>query len=83
MSQVLIFLGRPEEAIPLIEKVLRIDPRTRNPVLWSLGYAHLMLGHVDEAIDLLRRARGANPQLFFVHISPMWEPGRTDRASST
>jgi adenylate cyclase len=71
MGIVLMFLGRPEEAIPLDEKALRLDPRNPNLAarLWALGYAHLLLGHVDEAIDLLRRARAANSRLFYVHIA--------------
>jgi adenylate cyclase len=28
-----------------------------------------MLEHVDEAIDLLRRARGENPGLYYVHFA--------------
>ena len=68
---VLTFLGRPEEAIPLIEKALRLDPLSPYLAdrLWALGYAHLLLGHVDEAIDFLRRARAANPRLYYVHLS--------------
>jgi adenylate cyclase len=70
MGMVLTYLGRPEEAIPHIEKSLRIDPRSRNLAvpLWGLGYAHLMLGHVDAAIDCLRRARAANPRLYYIHM---------------
>src|SRR5258708_38963667 len=71
MGIALTYLGRPEEAIPLDEKALRLDPRSRNLAgyLWALGYTHLMLGHVHEAIALLRPARCANPRVYYVHMS--------------
>ena len=33
-----------------------------------LGLCHLLLGHVDQAIDLLRRARSENPRVWFTHL---------------
>ena len=33
-----------------------------------LGFSHLFLGHTDEAIDLLWRARSANSNLWWVHL---------------
>jgi tetratricopeptide (TPR) repeat protein len=34
-----------------------------------LGYSHLLLDQVDEAIDLLRKARAANPRFWFIHLA--------------
>jgi adenylate cyclase len=69
MGIMLNFLGRPEEAIPLLEKALRLDPRSPNLTipLENLGYV-LLLGHVDEAIDFLRRSWAANPRPYYVHM---------------
>ena len=71
MGIVLTYLGRPEEAIPYIEKSIQLNPRAPSLAtrLWALGYAHLLLGHIDEAINLLRRARAENPRLFYVHFA--------------
>jgi adenylate cyclase len=33
-----------------------------------LGLSRLYLGHLDEAIDLLRKARAANPRVSVVHL---------------
>jgi tetratricopeptide (TPR) repeat protein len=71
MGMVLTNLGRPVEATPQIEKSIQLNPRavalaTR---LYALGYAHLMLGHVDKAINLLRQARAENLGLFYVHFA--------------
>ena len=66
----LIYLGDPAAAIPLEEKRLRLNPNDPNIALayWSLGLAHLLLGHDDEAIDFLTKARAANPRIFYIHL---------------
>lgn len=65
----LMYLGRPEVGIPYIERAMRLNPS--NPAIaryyWGLGACHLLLGHVDEAVDLLQRARASNPRHVFVH----------------
>jgi adenylate cyclase len=69
LGRALIWLGQPEAGIPHIEKAIRLSPR--DPFVannyQALGECHLLLEHVDQAIDLLRRARAANPRLWFVH----------------
>jgi adenylate cyclase len=71
MGIVLSLLGQPEEAIPYIEKSIQLNPRAPSLAtgLWALGYAHLLLGHIDEAIKLLKRARAENPGLSYVHFA--------------
>jgi adenylate cyclase len=58
-------LGRAEEAIPMIERADRLDPR--GAYAWSryqhLGWAMLMLGRDEEAINWTQRALAANPNL--------------------
>jgi TolB-like protein/class 3 adenylate cyclase/Tfp pilus assembly protein PilF len=66
-----MFLGRPEAAIPYVEKAIRLDPHgpAIAPYYWALGYSHLLLDRADEAIDLLRRARTANPRFWFISLA--------------
>ncbi len=66
----LMFLGHPAAAIPHIERAIRLNPHDPNIAggYWALGASHLALGHGDQASDLLRRARAANPRLHFVHL---------------
>jgi adenylate cyclase len=66
----LIYLGDPAAAIPLEEKRIRLNPNDPNIALayWSLGLAQLLLGHLDEAIDLLTKARAANPRIYYIHL---------------
>jgi adenylate cyclase len=33
-----------------------------------LGACHLLLGHVDQALDLLRKARAENPRTYYIHL---------------
>jgi len=68
--QVLKYLGRPQEGIPYIENAIRLNPHDPNIAVFYrlLGECHLLLDHVDQAIDLMRKARAANPQLWFIHL---------------
>jgi adenylate cyclase len=66
----LMFPGQPQAAPPHIEKRMRLTPRWQNmfyPYYW-IGYCHLLLAHLDEAIDLLRKCRAANPKLPDTHM---------------
>jgi adenylate cyclase len=68
----LMFLGRPQEGIPLDWKAIRLNPHHQAaaaPIYWALGHSHLLLGDVDEAIDLLRKARTLNPRYWFIPLS--------------
>jgi adenylate cyclase len=70
LGTALIYLGEPEAAIPYIEKSMRLNPSYPDIAVsyWALGACHLLLGHVGEAIELLRKSRAANPRPYFVHL---------------
>ena len=70
LGQTLTYLGHPAEAIPQIERSIRLDPLDPNAAFgdWALGVCHLLLGHVDKAADLLRKARAENPRIYFFQI---------------
>jgi TolB-like protein/DNA-binding winged helix-turn-helix (wHTH) protein len=55
--------GAEEEAIPLLEKAIRLSPRDPFLFLWytRLGAVHFFQGRLDEAILWLDKARRANP----------------------
>jgi tetratricopeptide (TPR) repeat protein len=58
-------LGQPEQAIPLLEKALRLSPRDSDVVFveWHLGIAHLFLHQYDSAVDYFLKARATNSKL--------------------
>jgi TolB-like protein/Tfp pilus assembly protein PilF len=66
----LMFLGHPEAGIPHIEKAIRLDPNDPEAtvIYWALGTSHLLLGHVDKAIDSLDKARAANPRIWYPNL---------------
>jgi adenylate cyclase len=70
LGQTMVWLGQPEAGIPLLEKAIRLNPH--DPTLAShyamLGLCHLLLDHVDQAIDLLRKARAENPRTYYIHL---------------
>jgi TolB-like protein/class 3 adenylate cyclase/Tfp pilus assembly protein PilF len=70
LGTALMWLGQPDAGIPYIEKAIRLNPHDPNieGYYWGLGMSHLLLGHVDEAIDFFTRARAANPNTYYVHF---------------
>jgi adenylate cyclase len=71
LGQTLMFLGRPEEGIPYIERAIRLNPRDPNIArpYGILGIGHILLGHVDRGIDLLRQACSANHRMWWLHLA--------------
>ena len=70
LGGVLLWLGRPQEGIPYYENAIRLsphDPDIGTPY-WSLGLCHLLLGDVEQAIDLFRKSIAANPRLWYTHL---------------
>jgi len=70
LGSVLLLMGQPEAAIAKVEEAIRLNPHEPNlaSYYWALATSHLFLGNVDEAIDLLRKARAENPGLWWVHL---------------
>jgi adenylate cyclase len=84
----LIHLGRPDTAMPQIERSIRLAPRDRlTPVNYlALGLSKLLMYRIDEAVFFLRKARALNPRLFhpYLYLAAALrlrgEPGEADAA---
>ena len=65
------WLGRPQEGIPYLENAIRLNPHDPNiaAFYWPLAHSHVLLGHVDQSIDLFRKAIAANRELWFLHLN--------------
>jgi adenylate cyclase len=55
--------------IPLVGQAIRLSPRDPLITIWyfRIGVAHLLQSRIDDAIDWLERARGANAELPYAH----------------
>jgi adenylate cyclase len=86
LGRALTFAGRLEEAIPLLEKVLRLDPMPGAIELYSLGHAYIMTGRYDEAIATCKKAIKIEPKsqlaraymLFAYSLSGREQEARTE-----
>jgi adenylate cyclase len=69
-----IYLGQPEAGSPLVEKAIRLTPRDprMSEMQYGLGRCHLLLGRLDQAIELFDRARAPSPRFWDVR---MWLAG--------
>src|SRR5262249_44735112 len=69
LGTTLTLLGQPEAAILVAEKGLRLSPSgSAVPFAYTIMcQGHLLLGHVEQAIDLARKARVSNPRLRFTN----------------
>jgi adenylate cyclase len=62
LGMTLNFAGRPEEAIPVFKKAIRLEPFAPSKYYYHLGDAYLFTGQCDEAISACEEAvrRGSN-----------------------
>ena len=65
-GETLLYLGQPAAAIPSLERAIQLDPNAPNAAFahWALGTCQLLLGRVDQAIDLLRTALDADARVW-------------------
>jgi len=78
-----IYLGRPEEAIPLIERAMRLDPATNHQFLHFLGMANLLAGKYETAAAALRERIRLTPNTDFSRsllASALGHLGETEEA---
>jgi len=70
LGETRLFLGEPEAGIAPLEQATRLAPDGPDLAIayWALGTCQLLLGRVDQAIDLLQKARAANPRLWVPYL---------------
>ena len=65
----LVFAGKPERAIKVMQASTRLEPFRNATRLAYMGNAYYMLGRYDDAIPLLRESAGQMPNL---RITQLW-----------
>jgi tetratricopeptide (TPR) repeat protein len=63
MGQVLIYSGKPEEAVEYLKRAMRLDPLNPAYPLLLLGEAHFNMEQYEEAVNFIKRAIKHNPDL--------------------
>jgi len=68
LGEILSFAGRPQDALGLAKKGLRLNPRQPVSLLWLMGRAYLLMRQYDEAIAVLKQTLLRNPNYFAAHL---------------
>jgi tetratricopeptide (TPR) repeat protein len=70
LGEALLYLGQPEAGIPALEKAIQLAPDAPNLgfTYWALGTCQILLGRVDQATGLLRRALDADARMWAPHF---------------
>jgi TolB-like protein/Flp pilus assembly protein TadD len=78
---VAVFAGRPTQAVPALETVLRLDPQyqSRSLILADLSLARLLLGDVDGAVTAATDAVHREPENVRAHHRLVAALGHTTR----
>jgi tetratricopeptide (TPR) repeat protein len=64
----LIYTGRPEEAIPLLQKAIRLNPFAPSFLYMDFGVSLRNTGRFEEAISALKKAIQIAPDNILAHI---------------
>jgi len=67
LGATLDFAGRPEEAIGLIEKAMRLNPHYPPVYLFILGHSYYLMGRYEEAIAAYKKALTHNSRYSPAH----------------
>ena len=63
-----VFMGKPQEAIPIFQRLLRIDPLAPGFAYLGLGHAHAVMENYDEAIDYNKKVIGIFPNRLLSYL---------------
>ncbi len=61
LGHVLLFAAKPQEAITMIKKAIRLNPYPPSWYYANLAGAYKVIGHYDEAIQIFKKALEKSP----------------------
>jgi adenylate cyclase len=67
-AAVLNFAGRPEEALPMLEQAMRLNPHYPPFYVGDLGWTYSLTGQYTEAVATLKEAISRSPNLMVYHV---------------
>jgi adenylate cyclase len=65
----LVYSGRPEEAIPLLQKAIRLNPFAPAIFFDTLSTAYRMVGRFDEAVEQAKKGVEREPENHYTHLT--------------
>ena len=65
---ILNFAGRPEEAIPMFQKAIRLNPFGATGTFVNFGHALRATGRFEEAVSAYKKSLQRAPDNFFAHL---------------
>jgi adenylate cyclase len=60
--------GRSEEAIPVLQKAIRLNPLGEAGSFLHLGHAYRATGRFEEAVSAYKKSLQRSPDNFFAHL---------------
>jgi adenylate cyclase len=66
-STSLLYSGRPKEAIPVLQKAIRLNPYGPTSTFSTLGTAYRFTGQFEESVSAYRKALQRSPNNIFAH----------------
>jgi adenylate cyclase len=63
----LVYAGRPEEAIPLFQKAIRLNPFCPTGTYLHYGHALMGAGRLEEAVSVYKKSVQLSPNNIFAH----------------
>ena len=66
---VLLYGGRPEEAIQVLQKAVRLNPLGESNIFLYIGHTYRVMGRFEEAISGYKEAVRRAPDNIFAHLS--------------
>jgi adenylate cyclase len=63
----LMYGGRAEEAIPVFQKAIRLNPLGESSLFHNLGHAYRVTGRFEEAVSAYKKAIQRSPNNIFAH----------------
>ena len=68
LANTLSYLGRPEAALGLVEKALRLNPPLLSRILFALGQTYHLAGRTEEAVAVLKKSLNGSPADLDAHL---------------
>jgi TolB-like protein/predicted Zn-dependent protease len=68
LGRALNYAGRPEEAILLLKKAIRLNPLPSSFYYYTIGIAYKMTGSYDKAVEACKKAIKDEPDSLYAHV---------------